>query len=170
MTNIRSPRPSLAVIFNCGPDVACNIMLSYLFLCCDSIATLPVLLFRLFPVFSCVQSVHIPESPAEILSLSHRFWTLITFFWLDFFQPYFGESRIYIIHICKKYHISKVCSKTAQPQRSQFLFLWTSSISVRVRIQDYPSQTFSIILNYLGTSYQPTDTYVSLIQSLGIVA
>ena len=76
-----------------GPEVPCY-MLSYLFSCCKAIPTLPVPLFTLLPVFSCVQSVHIPESPAKIQY--QRFWTLITFFWLEIFQPNFGKSLRYM--------------------------------------------------------------------------
>ncbi len=93
------------------PEVPCN-MLSYLFSCWEAITTLPVPLFRLLPVYSGVQSVHIPESPAEIQY--HRFWTLITFFWLE------NSQLIYMYT-----SFCKVCSKTAQPQK--VIFSWTSS-------------------------------------------
>ena len=82
-----------------GQEVPCY-MLSYLFSCYEAIPTLPVPLFLLLPVYSCVQSLHIPESPAEIQS--HRFWTLITFFWLEIFQPNFGKSLRYMyISFCE---------------------------------------------------------------------
>ncbi len=82
-----------------GQEVPCN-MLSYLFSCCEAIPTLPVPLFILLPVYSCVLSVHIPKSPAEIQS--HRFWTLIIFFWLENFQPNFGKSLRYMyISFCE---------------------------------------------------------------------
>ena len=67
---------------------------------CKSIPSLPMPQFLLLPVYSCVQSLHIPESPAEIQS--HRFWTLITFFWLEIFQPNFGKSLRYMyISFCE---------------------------------------------------------------------
>ncbi len=76
-----------------GQEVPCN-MLSYLFSCCEAIPTLPVPLFRLLPDYSCVQSVHIPKSPAK--NTASQLWTLITFFWLGSFAPYFTKSLKYI--------------------------------------------------------------------------
>ena len=75
-----------------GPDVPCN-MLSYLFSCGDSIATLPVPSFILLHVYLCVQCLHVPESPAKLLS--QPLWTPVTFFWLGSFAPYFGKVLRY---------------------------------------------------------------------------
>ncbi len=55
-------------------------MLYYPISCCGSIATLPEPHFLLLPTVTCVQSDHVPKSPAEISKT--QLWTLITFFWL----------------------------------------------------------------------------------------
>jgi hypothetical protein len=75
-----------------GPNRPGN-MLSYPKSCCGSIATLSGVQFLLLPVHSCVQTIHVPDSPAEFQS--HRLWTLITFFWLGSFAPYFRKSLKY---------------------------------------------------------------------------
>ncbi len=69
-------------------------MLSYLFSCFEAIPSLPMPLFRLLPVYSCVQSGHIPKSPAKYTT--PQLWTLITFFWLACFAIYFKKSLRYI--------------------------------------------------------------------------
>ena len=76
-----------------GPDVPCN-MLSYIFLCCDYIATLLVPQFLLLPTITCVQTYHVPKSPAEMQK--SRLWTRITFFWLRFFIPNLTKILIYM--------------------------------------------------------------------------
>jgi hypothetical protein len=71
--------------------------------CCGSIPTLPVPSFLLLPVISYFMRtmfkltsytyLHVPESPAEILS--HQLWTPITFFSLGSFASYFGKVLRY---------------------------------------------------------------------------
>jgi hypothetical protein len=46
---------------------------------------------------------------------SHQLCTLITFVWLNILHHILGK-----VLDLYKYHLSKVCSKTAQPQKSQF--------------------------------------------------
>ena len=69
-------------------------MLYYPFSCCGSIATLPEPQFLLLPTVTCVQSHHVPKSPAEMQT--PQLWTLIIFFWLGFVTPYFTTSLVYI--------------------------------------------------------------------------
>ncbi len=95
-----------------GPEVPCN-MLSYLFSCCEAIPTLPVPLFRLLPVYSCVQSVHILESPAEIQS--HRFFlagNFSTIFW----KKSWIYVNIILLNFAPKLHSHK---------KVNFLWLWS---------------------------------------------
>ncbi len=68
-----------------GPDRP-DSMLYYLFSCCGSIATLPEPQFLLLPTVTCVQSHHVPKSPAEMQK--SQLWTLITFLGLGFVTPY----------------------------------------------------------------------------------
>ena len=93
-----------------GQEVPCN-MLSYLFSCCEAIPTLPVPLFRLLPVYSCVQSVHIPKSTAK--NTTPQLWTLITFFGWVVWRHIFGKV-LYIY----QYHSPKNCSFFAHSQKS----------------------------------------------------
>jgi hypothetical protein len=76
-----------------GQEVPGN-MLSYVFSCYNAIATLAVPKFILLPVFLSFQSVHVPDLPAVMQS--SQLWTPTTFFWLNSFQPYFGESLRYM--------------------------------------------------------------------------
>jgi hypothetical protein len=48
-----------------------------------------------------MQSVHVPDLPAEIQS--SQLWTPTTFFWLNILQPYFGESLRYVNIILRKF-------------------------------------------------------------------
>jgi hypothetical protein len=60
-----------------GPDRP-DSMLYYPISCCGSIATLPEPHFLLLPTVTCVQSDHVPKSPAEMTKT--QLWTLIFFF------------------------------------------------------------------------------------------
>jgi hypothetical protein len=76
-----------------GPDRP-DSMLYYLVSCCGSTATLPEPQLLLLPTVTCVQSHHVPKSPAEMQK--SQLWTFITFFWLGFVTPYFTTNLVYM--------------------------------------------------------------------------
>jgi hypothetical protein len=101
-----------------GTDVPSN-MLSYIFLCCDYIATIFVPQFFLLPTITCIQTYHVPKSPAEMQK--SQLWTLIliTFFWLGSFIPNLTKILIYIyVYI---YQFAEVCSFSEQLKKIRFL-------------------------------------------------
>jgi hypothetical protein len=73
-----------------GPDRP-DSMRYYPFSCCGSIATLLEPQFLFLPTVTCVQSDHVPKSPAEMQK--SQLWSLITFFWLSGVTPYFTTYR-----------------------------------------------------------------------------
>jgi hypothetical protein len=85
-----------------GPDRP-DSMLYYPISWCGSIASLPEPQFLLLPTVTCVQSDHVPKSPAEMLKT--QLWTLITFFWLGSFIPNLTKILIFIynmyISVCR---------------------------------------------------------------------
>ncbi len=99
-----------------GPDRP-DSMPYYPISCCGSIATLPEPQFLLLATVTCVQSDHVPKSPAEMPK--SQLWTLITVFWLGFVTPYFTTNLVYIYID----HLSKVCSDIAQPKKSHFFMI-----------------------------------------------
>ncbi len=95
-----------------GPDRPGN-MLSYPNSCCGPFPYLSEPQFLFLRLNSCVHTIHAPETPAE--SNSHQLWTLITFFWLGFFQPYFRKSLRYIyIYIYISFFLSLLQNCTAK--------------------------------------------------------
>ncbi len=98
-------------------------MLYYPFSCCGSIATLHEPQFLLLPTVTCVQSHHVPKSPAEMQN--SQLWTLITFFgWVLLHHILPQILYIYIDHL------SKVCSDIAQPKKSHFFMFRPLALSL----------------------------------------
>ena len=79
-------------------------ILSDLFSCCDSIATIPVPSFLLLHVFLRLQRHLRPISPAKMTET--KLWTLITFFWGWVVLHHIAPNVLDI----GKDHLSKVCS------------------------------------------------------------
>ena len=81
-----------------GTDVPCN-MLSYMFLCCDYIATLLVPQFLLLPTITCIQTYHVLKS--EITSRNAKITTLDpnNVFLAAYFYTKFDKSSYIYVYI-----------------------------------------------------------------------
>ena len=95
-------------------------MLSDLFSCCDSIATIHVPSFLLLYVFLPLQRHLRPISPAKMTET--KLWTLITFFWLGRFAPYCTK--------CLRYRYRSFIQSLLLFLSSQkkVIFLWSGPI------------------------------------------
>ena len=63
---------------------------------CVAIATLLVPQFLLLPTIICIQTCHVPKSPAAAEMQKSQLWTRITFFWLHIFIPNLTKILIYV--------------------------------------------------------------------------
>jgi hypothetical protein len=110
-------------------------MLYYLFSCCGSIATLPEPQFLLLPTVTCVQSYHVPKSPAEMQK--SQLWTLITFFWLCFVTPYFTTNLVYIYIYIYRSFIQSLLRYCAAKKKS-FSFFYDPGLVDGLKDSSYP--------------------------------
>ena len=88
-TNIENTGISYYNSLYLGSQIPENI-LSNLFSCCDSIATIPMPSFLLLHVFLGLQKLLGPISPAKMIET--KLWTLITFFLAGSFRTIFCEK------------------------------------------------------------------------------